>query len=85
MSSLEPRYPYTLSTFGRKVRDRRQQLGLTQTSCAEGALFSNTWLAHLEAGRINPKLVALLSLADALDTTIYDLIGELTIDANDRT
>ena len=83
MSSLQPRHPHTLSEFGQGVRERREGIGISQTKCAKGRSFSNTWLAHLEAGRINPKLVSLLDLADALDVSVAALIGDLEIDPRD--
>lgn len=81
MADLGPRRPLpnaqALAVFGWKVRARREELGLSQRACADGHGFSFAWLAQVERGELNPTLASLLDLADALEISLSNLVGDL--------
>jgi transcriptional regulator with XRE-family HTH domain len=52
---------------GRNVRRARIEKGLTQEELAERAGTSQFYVSSLEAGRRNPTVVTVASLAKALD------------------
>lgn len=62
--------------LGERLRQLRQQAGMTQAALAEAAGISKPYLSELEsdAGR-RPSAELLLRLADALEVTIADLLG----------
>ena len=82
MSSLESRNPVrqpaAVSELGRRVKQRRDELGLTLRACAEGHDFSYGWLGKLESGIRNPTLASLLDVAEALDTSLASLVEGLS-------
>lgn len=61
------------------LRDRRQQLGLTQEQLANSAGVSRRWLSNLEAGKPTAELGLVLRAIDALGLT-FDLRPELDSD-----
>lgn len=61
--------------FGRRIRERRQDLGVSQMALAEAAGLHFTYLSSVERGRRNVTLVSLLRLAGALGTDPGDLIA----------
>ena len=71
------RQPDAIAGFGRSVRKRRIELGLTLRACAEDRNFSYGWLSQLERGKRNPTLATLLDIADALNTPLASLIEDL--------
>ena len=64
--------------FGRRVRDLRRRLGLTQQELAHRAGMHWTYLSGIERGRRNPALVNISRLADALDVSLAELFSVLT-------
>ncbi|MGW4476720.1 helix-turn-helix domain-containing protein [Nonomuraea sp. NPDC004354] len=65
------------SDLGRRVRHHRERLGLTTEEAAERARLSPGYLRHLEAQAATPGMETLQRLADALDTTTGDLLGDV--------
>jgi transcriptional regulator with XRE-family HTH domain len=59
-----------LQEMGRRIADRREELGLTQKELADRADLSVTFLSEVENGKRNISSVKLLRVADALDTTM---------------
>lgn len=55
------------SEFGRRVRERRKQLGLSQERLGERAHLGRTYVGHVERGEVSPSLYNLVQLARALD------------------
>ncbi|MDF1540787.1 MAG: helix-turn-helix transcriptional regulator [Candidatus Thorarchaeota archaeon] len=53
--------------FGKGVRNRRNELNLTQENLAEKADIHRTYLADIERGKRNPSLVNILKIIFALD------------------
>jgi DNA-binding XRE family transcriptional regulator len=56
------------SSAGKRVRDRRSLLGLSQATLAAGAGISRTTVTAIEGGRVVPAVAAALGIATALDT-----------------
>ncbi len=52
--------------FGRRVRERRLEIGMTQQALAEKLHTSQSAIARLEGGGTHPRLQTILALADAL-------------------
>ncbi|MBV8383373.1 MAG: helix-turn-helix transcriptional regulator [Planctomycetaceae bacterium] len=63
--------------FGLIVRDRRLKRGLSQERLADLAGLHRTYVSLLERGRRMPSLYVIAKLAEALETTIVDLVHEL--------
>lgn len=53
------------------VRERREQLGISQKELAERAKISQSFLCDIEQGRCKPSIDTALRLAQALD--IHDI------------
>jgi transcriptional regulator with XRE-family HTH domain len=66
--------------FTDRLRTLRLACGMTQEDLATRTGFHVTRIAHLEAGRVqrhrNPTLLTLRTLAEALNCTVAQLIGE---------
>ncbi len=53
-------------TLGNKVKNRREELGMTQTELAESARLSQGHISKVESGTFIPKESTLIVLAVAL-------------------
>lgn len=66
--------------FGRRVKARRKQLGMTQMQLSEKIKRNGKFLSNIENGHAVPSLETLIALCIALETTpdyfLADLIGE---------
>lgn len=62
--------------LGRQLRERRQKLGWTVEEAAERYGIEPAHVRRIEAGRTNPSLATLLSVADALSTELAELFLE---------
>lgn len=63
--------------FGRRVRTRRNELGLSQEALAHEAGLHWTFIGQVERGRRNLTLHNILKLAWALDVDPSQLVAEL--------
>lgn len=63
--------------FGEEVKKVRALRGLTQEELARDADIHPTYVSQLERGLKSPSLNVILSLADALDTTAVELVGQV--------
>ncbi len=63
--------------FGRRVRARRDELGLSQEKLADAAGLHWTFVGQVERGRRNLTLHNILKLARALDVDAGTLVSEL--------
>ena len=59
---------------GRRIRQARQDRGWTQAVLAEQAQLSATYLSHVEHGRKQISLEALVRIATALDCSLNQLL-----------
>lgn len=58
----------------KKLKELRQQNGLTQRKLAEMAGISNAYLSMIETGRINPSLKTLFNFVKLLEVDVKTLI-----------
>lgn len=68
-----------LDEFGRRVREARQKLGLSQEELGERAGLHRTYIGHVERGEVNPSFKNVLLVAQALAVDPGDLIAGLRI------
>ncbi len=59
--------------LGRQLKERRQKLEWTVEEAAERYGIEPAHVRRIEAGRTNPSLATLLSIADALSTELAEL------------
>ena len=62
--------------IGLNIRSLRKQKGLNLRDFAKRVNVSASFISQLEAGKINPSLAKLKDIANALNTTVGQLIGE---------
>jgi transcriptional regulator with XRE-family HTH domain len=62
--------------FAARLRDRRQAAGLTQTALARRAHLTLTYVGRLEAAGAAPGIDTVARLADALGTTVHELLPQ---------
>lgn len=65
-----------LATLARRMKEHRQTLGLSQEALAERSGLSSNFIARIEIGGKTPSLSTLAKLADALGTTVSDLLDD---------
>ena len=61
--------------FGKRIRDLRQQQGLTQTDLAQKAQISRGYLAQIEAGQRRISLHLACNIALSLQVSVSDLLN----------
>jgi XRE family aerobic/anaerobic benzoate catabolism transcriptional regulator len=70
-----------LSSLGHRVRDRRQQLGLTRRELSLASGLSERYLAQLESGAGNISILLIRKVASALDCDLESLLSGQERDA----
>jgi XRE family aerobic/anaerobic benzoate catabolism transcriptional regulator len=75
----EPSHDDFLVELGERVRTLRARRGMTRKALAQAALVSERHLANLETGQGNPSVLMLRQLAEALNCSIAELVGEESI------
>ena len=65
---------------GQRIRQYRQQAGLSQNGLAEKAELHATYIGQLERGEKNPSLESLEKVARALKLPIEALVKNITPD-----
>ncbi len=73
----ETRHPF-LVALGERVRALRARRGLTRKATAAAADVSERHLANLEYGTGNASILVLLQVAQALECTLAELVGDVT-------
>jgi len=63
--------------FGVVVRRRREAVGLSQESLADQSQLHRTYISLLERGLRMPTILVAKRIAEALGTTMTDLLGEV--------
>jgi transcriptional regulator with XRE-family HTH domain len=72
------RHP-SLINFGKKLRKRREELGISQEELADRAGLDRTYVGGVERGERNLGLLNLLKIAIALNTTASALLQGVVI------
>lgn len=62
-------------TIGRKIKERRRFLGLTQEYIAELLDVNPSHISNIECGRANPSLTALVAIANILTCSVDYFLG----------
>jgi len=62
-----------LLPLAKAIRDRREELGLSQERLAEDCGFDRTYISMLERGTRNPSFLNLLKIASGLKTSASKL------------
>lgn len=62
-------------TFGDRIRNRREELGLTQTELAEKTKLQQGYISRVERGKFEPTAPTIISLAVALEISADELLG----------
>lgn len=75
--------PLTPRGLGRRVRELRQSLGVSQRELARSAGIVHSQLSRIEAGKTDPSVSALTKLAFALDVPLCGFMGDETTSAAD--
>lgn len=70
-----------MNNVGLIVRKKREAIGLSQNQLAKKANIAQASLNALEAKVNNPRVYTLYQLADALDCSVCELLGEAPADA----
>lgn len=69
--------------IGLKIKERRQQLGITQEHIANVLEVNTSRISNIECGRANPSLTALVKIANILECSVdYFISGEYTYKIN---
>lgn len=71
--------------IGVKIKERRQELGITQEYVANMLDVNPSHISNIECGRANPSLTALVEIANILQCSVDLFIGEeysYTVDKN---
>lgn len=69
-----PHTPHMTKTIGKRVKQHRDEAGLTQQELADLCGWQVAWVQHIEAGRRNPNAANLAMLAGALGCRTDDLL-----------
>jgi XRE family aerobic/anaerobic benzoate catabolism transcriptional regulator len=73
----EPKNPL-LAALGERVRNLRARRGLTRKAVAQAAEVSERHLANLEYGIGNASILVLQQVANALQCSLAELVGDVT-------
>ncbi len=57
------------------IRERREELGMTQTELAKKVGLTPNMICKLESGAVKPSVDSLIKLAQVLDCTMDRLAG----------
>jgi XRE family transcriptional regulator, aerobic/anaerobic benzoate catabolism transcriptional regulator len=73
----DEKHPF-LVALGERVRNLRSRRGMTRRALATGADVSERHLANLEYGTGNVSILVLLQVAQALQCSLAELVGDVT-------
>ena len=68
----------SLVALGERVKIARARKGMTRRALAQAAEVSDRHLANLEYGLGNPSILVLLQVANALQCSLAELVGDVT-------
>lgn len=61
--------------MGARLKKARIALGMTQATLAEKAEMTQDWISSIEHGRRRPDLCTILHLAEALQMSLDEIVG----------
>ncbi|TCK59853.1 helix-turn-helix domain-containing protein [Seleniivibrio woodruffii] len=64
----------TLTMLGNRIRELRKKKGLSQEKLAQRSNISPKYVGEIERGEVNISVSVLTELANALDTTVAELM-----------
>ncbi|MDO4976540.1 MAG: XRE family transcriptional regulator [Eubacteriales bacterium] len=67
---------YVNEKIGKKIRDLRNQNGLTQQELADRTELTKGYISQLERGQVTPSVITLLDLIECLGTTASEFFEE---------
>ena len=76
-TEAEEKNPF-LVALGERVKIARARKGMTRRALAQAAEVSDRHLANLEYGLGNPSILVLLQVANALQCSLAELVGDVT-------
>lgn len=60
--------------FGNRLKERRQELGLTQGQFAERTGSTAAYVSQIERGQANPTLDVMAKFADVVGLEVWDML-----------
>ncbi len=67
---------YVNEHIGKKIRDLRNRVGLTQQELADRTELTKGFISQIERGQVSPSVVTLLDLIECLGTTASEFFKE---------
>lgn len=64
------------SDFGRRIREERKKLGMTQEKLAEDVNLSTAYIGQIERGERSPTLENVVAIANRLGVTVDYLLSD---------
>ena len=68
--------------FGKRVKEKRNELGISQEKMASLADLDRTYIADIEGGKRNVSLVVIHQLASVFEISISKLLEDIDLDAS---
>jgi transcriptional regulator with XRE-family HTH domain len=68
-----------LHALGSRIRDLRLQQGLSQERLAELSGIHENHLRRIELGQVNPTVLVLFHISDALQVSVDDIISAVRL------
>lgn len=62
-------------TIGERIKEKREELGMTQSKFARKVGMSRQCVSYIENGRFEPRLFSAICIADVLEITLDELCG----------
>lgn len=72
---VHPEHYVPMDTLAKKLKEKAERLGISNAAVARRVGLEERRYAHYAAGRREPDLKTLVTIARALDTTPNDLLG----------
>ncbi|MDQ1159610.1 transcriptional regulator with XRE-family HTH domain [Sphingomonas sp. SORGH_AS 950] len=60
--------------FGKRLKERRRQLGLTQTQLAEQSGSTAPYVSQVERGQANPTLEVMANFAELVGMEVWEML-----------
>lgn len=77
---MKQNHQEVVKKISQTVRLKRNSLGLSQEELADLVEIDRTYASQIERGVANPSLKVLCKLADVLEISLSQLLGEIDLD-----